>query len=145
MAEITYPNRAAAMRAKLLGQSIPPPQKLVIDGDEYWIRAALMEDQTKIGEVAGLAMKALKDGTVDLGNVPMTAMISAAAIVLAVDEQGNQIFTPVDLPTMVKARAGGWIEKLGTACIKAARGESVLGEASGEAPAGASPSTSPIA
>lgn len=142
---IVYPNRAAALRAKLMAQAVPPPKPLEIDGVTFWIRTPVIEDRTKVGEMAGLKATANKDGSVNMGQVPLAAMLAAALIVLAVDEDGQPICTPVDLDVLMKSQAGGWVAQLGEACLKRLNGDDRPGEASGETPAGASPSSSPTA
>lgn len=125
-----YPNRAAQLRARLLGQVVAPASKHVIDGETFYIRTALIADRTKIGEVAGLVLKT-KDGQVDLNNIPMTAMVCAALIVLAVDEVGNPLCTAADLEALQATPAGGWVEQLGKLCLIAGNGVA-KGEVSGE-------------
>ncbi len=144
-----YPNRAAQLRARLLGQNVPPAVPIEIDGEKFFIRTALMADRTKIGEVAGLAVKAKKNEetgevSVDLSNVPMAAMVAAALIVLAVDEVGNPICGATDLDSLINTPAGGWVQTLGEACLKASAGVQKKGEGSGEAAPG-SPSSSQTA
>ncbi len=139
---LTYPNRAAQLRAKLLGQQVAPATPIEIEGEKYFIRTALQGDRTKIGETAGLVIKADKDGTVDMSKVPMAAMTAAALIVLAVDEVGNPICSATDLESLINTPAGGWAQLLGEACLKKASG--AKGEGSGEGTkASGSPSSSP--
>lgn len=122
-----YPNRAAALRAKLLSQPVEPAEPIVIDGETFYIRSPLMADRTKIGEIAGMTLQAKQaaDGstTVDMNQVPIVAMLAAAVVVLAVDEVGTPICTAADLETLQAQPSGGWVQTLGEACLKKANGE----------------------
>ena len=141
---LSYPNRAQALRARILGQQVAPARPVEIDGEKYFIRTALQCDRTKIGEIAGLSIKATKDGAaVDMSSVSMAAMTAAALIVLAVDEVGNPLCSAVDLDALVNTPAGGWAAQLGEACLRSANGVT-KGEDSGEAKKeSGSPSSSP--
>ncbi len=128
----SYPNRAAALRARLLGQTVQPIREVEIEGEKFYIRTALVIDRQKITDIAGMTVTAGKGG-VEVGSVSMAAMTVAALIVLAVDEVGNPLCTPVDLEALMNTPAGGWVQHLGELCLAAANGKRDLGEGSGEA------------
>ncbi len=142
-----YSNPAARLRAKLLAQPVAPSRPIEIDGEKFFIRTPLMADRTKVGEIAGLAVKAKKNEatgevSIDLSQVPMAAMLTAALVVLATDENGNPVCTLADLDALQAAPAGGWVEQLGQACMEALNGEKKESR-SATPTAGASPSSSP--
>jgi hypothetical protein len=123
-----YPNRAAELRARLLSQPVEPNRPVVVGGETFFIRTPMMNDRTRIGELAGQQLKAVanqKDGKVevDLTKVPMAAMYAAAIITLVVDDVGNPCFTQVDFEALQNQPAGGWVNQLGELCFAAANGE----------------------
>lgn len=125
---ITYPNKAAALRAKLLGQQTPPARKLEIDGETFFVRHPMLSDRQKMLDLAGVKPKAPTKGkkdeeTIDV-DVPLDAMMAAACVLLAVDESGAALFTPVDMETIRAASIGGWLERLARACLEALNGRS---------------------
>lgn len=130
--QISYPNRAAALRAKLLGQPVAPNSSFVIDGETFHVRHPVIADRQKMLDLAGVKPKApqrgKKDEEIELGDIPMDALMAAACVLLAVDEVGNPLFTPADIEAIRQAPVGGWLEQLSQRCLRALNGGTSEGE-----------------
>lgn len=135
---IQYPNRAAALRAKLLGQAVAPSKPVVIGVDTYFIRTPLLDDRQRMLDLAGVKKPKPKKGKrkveeEDLEvDVPLDAMMAAAAVILAVDDVGNPLFTPVDLDAIKKAPLNGWLAELARMCLETLTSGDKDGDVEGE-------------
>ena len=131
MTGITYPNKAAALRAKLLGENVPPAKTITIGDEVFFIRTPLVSDRQKMTDMAGLNVapqkqrgKMPRPPTADELKVDGAALQAAATVLLAVDEVGNPIFTTVDIPTLRDVAQGSTVARLGEACMRVMMGKS---------------------
>lgn len=138
--QIVYTNRAAALRAKILGQAVPPPKLVEVkDGDEvmqFYVRSPVLKERHQILERAGLDAKRMvkeaqaakkgkkgqADDEVEGLDIPIPNLMAAAVIALAQDEVGQPIFTDADFDVILNSRVGSWIEQLAAACLNSVNG-----------------------
>lgn len=115
---VTYPNRAAQMRARLMAQPTPPPEPVVIEGATFWLRSPVLTDRDTIQKMAMGSLKVDKDGNVKTADVPFDRMLAAACVTLVVDEVGQRVFEDTDIEVIRAAAIGSWIEQLAMLAIK---------------------------
>lgn len=143
MSNPTYPNRAKQMRERLLALRPTAPEKLSIDGEDYWIRKPLVCDRDRVRAMA--MPKGVKVDDVEAGNVPVDRMLAAACIVLVCDDAGSPVFEEADFDAIRQAPVGSATERLGMAALSALNPSTALGEALGGQREPASTSSSPTA
>lgn len=135
-----YPNRAAALRQRLLGASSKPPRPFVAkSGATYWLKTPTLAQRGRILDGAGVRPK---DGESPSAET-MTRLTAAAAMALVVDEEGKPVFDGTELESILAADMDSEVAEVASAAAGMLGGQPSAGEASGGAGAPASPSSSP--
>lgn len=143
MSTPTYPNRAKQMRERLLALRPAAPEKLTIDGEDYYVRAPLLTDRDRVRTLA--MPKGMKPEEVEAGNVPVDRMVAAACVILVCDENGAPVFEETDLEIIRSAPVGSAMEQLGMKALGKLNPKVQPGEALGGRVEPASSSSSPTA
>src|SRR5574343_579726 len=116
MSDVTYPNRARAMRERLLSLRAPPPERIELDGDVYFVRSAMLSERDDVRRMA--MPNGTKQEDVEAGNIAIDRMIAAACVKLVVDELGSPVFEASDFDSIRAAPCGSVLERLGMAAMK---------------------------
>lgn len=153
---------ALELRARLLNQHLGAPIRFEVEkGFVVWLRRPVIDDRQRLMEVASFKpkMSTKKKGGRARGDldvpeeieVPMTSLQVAAIILIACSENGTPLFTQADLDSLKQCPLGGWVEKLGSACMAVMNGrdpnepETSEGEESGGTRSEGSTTSSPTA
>jgi hypothetical protein len=138
-----YPNRARAMRERLLALRPDAPQKVTLDGEDYYVRTPLLSDRDRIRAMA--MPSGLKQEDVEAGNIPIDRMVAAACIVLVCDETGAPVFETADFDAIRAAPIGSVLERLGTIALAKLNPKVPPGEVQGGRAEQGSSTSSPTA
>jgi hypothetical protein len=139
MSTPAYPNRAAEMRQRLLGRSSRPAKLFTSkSGAPWWVKSCTLAQRTSIMEAAGIKMGK------DPSPTDLQRASALATIALVVDELGAPVFEATDLERLLSSEVGEEEAELMDAA-SAALGGQRKGEASEEAGAVVSPSSSQTA
>lgn len=128
---ITYPNKAAQLRQRLLGQQVEPAKPFDLGGGaQAFIRTPLIADRDKVFELAKaklsrVAQKQAKGEAIDDGDLPVTRISAAACIVLAVDDVGTPLFSAEDMDALLATPIDGSVSQLMAACVTRLNAEPV--------------------
>ncbi len=153
---------ALDLRARLLNQNVGQHIRFEVDKDfVVWLRRPVIDDRQRLMDVASFKPKVStkkKGGRVrgDLDmpediEIPMTTLQVAAIVLIACNENGTPIFTQADIDSLKQCPLGGWVEKLGGACMAVMNGrdpnepETSEGEESGGTRSEGSTTSSPTA
>lgn len=140
---VVYPNRARAMRERLLSLRPSAPEKVEVDGATYFVRAAMLSDRDEVRRMAIPSGTSADD--VAAGNIAIDRMLAAACIKLVVDEVGAPVFEAADFDAIRAAPIGSAMERLGMVALKKLNPEVAPGEAPGGPSEPASSTSSPTA
>lgn len=153
---------AGDARTRFLNQHVQPHFRFEVEPDfVVFIRRPVIDDRQRLMDIASFKPKVAtkKKGGRARGDlevpdeieVPMTTLQVAAIVLLAVDERGTPVFTQADIDSLKQCPLGGWVEKLGGACMAVMNGrdpnepETSEGESSGGTRSEGSTTSSPTA
>lgn len=140
MEPVAYPNRAAALRQRLLGGSSRPPKPFTArSGATYWLRTPSLAQRGRILDAAGVKPK---DGE-SPSAATMVLVTAHAALALVVDEEGKPVFDGSELDGILSADMDSEVAEVAAAAAGMLGGNASEGEASGGAAGAASPTSSP--
>lgn len=114
---VSYPNRAADMRQRLLGARVKPPKPFTSTaGKLYFLKVPSLEQRAIIMDGAGVVP----------GKPPTTAqasrLVAHSAIHLVVDEEGKPALDATALDSILSAPADSEVVEVGTAAAQLLHG-----------------------
>lgn len=167
-APMTYPNKARALRERLMSQRAQPLEPVEIEGEWFHLRSPTLADRDAVFKLARPQRSPKRSGNIgsqafaqteefdpnDPLSLPMSRLQAAATLKIACDDVGSPIFESSDFDALTSAPIGSWMELLGRHCVAKITGKKVdapeessadPGEASGAHRGSDSSTTSPSA